>query len=70
MKDKKILDTDEIMVDYAEMTSFDFNSLSYKQMCDLQKVIDSEYDEIPKSGFKYGKFDLIDLFHSFISQKD
>ena len=69
MKDKKILDTDEIMVDYAEMTSFDFNSLSYKQMCDLQKVTNSDYDEVP-GGFKYGKFDLIDLLHSFISQKD
>ena len=70
MKDKKVLDTDEIMVDYAEMTSFDFNSLSYKEMKELQKVTGTEYDEEVPSGFKYGKFDLIDLFHSFISQKD
>ena len=38
MKDKKVLDTDEIMVDYAEMTSFDFNSLSYREMQALQKA--------------------------------
>jgi len=69
MKNKKILDTDEMMVDYAEMTSFDFNSLNYKQMCELQKITDSEYDEKP-TAFKYGKFDLVDLFHSFITQKD
>ena len=69
MKDKKILDTDEMMVDYAEMTSFNFNSLSYKQMCELHKITDSEYEEKPIP-FKYGKFDLVDLFHSFITQKD
>ena len=69
MKDKKILDADEMMVDYAEMTSFDFNSLSYKQMRELQDITNTEYDEklVP---FKYGKFDLVDLFHSFITQKD
>ena len=69
MKDKKILDADEMMVDYAEMTSFDFNSLSYKEMRELQEITNTEYDEklVP---FKYGKFDLVDLFHSFIAQKD
>jgi len=69
MKDKKIFDTDEMMVDYAEMTSFDFNSLTYKQMQDLQKITDTEYDE-RQIAFKYGKFDIMDLFHSFITQKD
>ena len=69
MKDKKILDTDEMMVDYAEMTSFDFNSLSYREMRDLQRITDSEYEEKPMP-FKYGKFDLVDLIHSFITQKD
>ena len=57
MKEKKILDTDEMMVDYAEMTSFDFNSMSYKQMRDLQRITDSEYEEKPMP-FKYGKFDV------------
>lgn len=69
MKNRKISDVDELMVDYAEMTSFDFNSMDYKQIQDLQRISGTEYDEqhIP---FKYGKFDLVDLFHSFISQKD
>ncbi|HIS36996.1 TPA: hypothetical protein IAC10_10280 [Candidatus Scatousia excrementigallinarum] len=69
MKNKKVLDMDELMVDYAEMTSFDFNSLDYKQIQDLQQITGSEYDNLPMP-FKYGKFDLVDLFHSFISQKD
>lgn len=69
MKNKKVLDTDELMVDYAEMTSFDFNSLDYRQIQELQKIAGSEYDNVPMP-FKYGKFDLVDLFHSFISQKD
>lgn len=69
MEDKKIIDTDEMMVDYAEMTSFDFNSLTYKQMQDLHKITDTEYDE-KQIAFKYGKFDLLDLFHSWITQKD
>ena len=60
----------DLMVDYAEMTSFDFDSLDYQQVRDLHKVTgDSEYDAIPVPA-KYGKFDLIDLFHSFITQKD
>jgi hypothetical protein len=69
MNDKREFDADEIMVDYAEMTSFDFNSLSYKEMQELHRITDSEYDEKPVP-FKYGKFDLVDLFHSFITQRD
>lgn len=69
MKNRKISDVDELMVDYAEMTSFDFNSMDYKQIQDLQRISGTEYDEQPIP-FKYGKFDLVDLFHSFISQKD
>lgn len=69
MKNRKISDVDGLMVDYAEMTSFDFNSMDYKQIQDLQRISGTEYDEQPIP-FKYGKFDLVDLFHSFISQKD
>ncbi|MCR5266480.1 MAG: hypothetical protein K6E29_07810 [Cyanobacteria bacterium RUI128] len=69
MNDKREFDADEIMVDYAEMTSFDFNSMSYKEMQELHRITDCEYDE-KQVPFKYGKFDLIDLFHSFITQKD
>ncbi len=69
MEDKKILDMEDMMVDYAEMTSFDFNSLDYRQMQELQKITEGDYANQPYA-FKYGKFDLVDLFHSFISQKD
>lgn len=70
MKDKKVMDMEDLMVDYAEMTSFNFDSLDYKQVRDLHRVTgESEYDGIPEPA-KYGKFDLIDLFHSFITQKD
>ncbi len=69
MKDKKVLDMEDLMVDFAEMTSFNFDSLDYRQMQDLQKITGSEYDNQPIP-FKYGKFDLVDLLHSFISQKD
>ncbi len=69
MDEKKVLDMEDLMIDYGEMTSFDFDSLDYRQVQELQKVTDSEYSNKPYS-FKYGKFDLVDLFHSFITQKD
>ena len=69
MNEKKVLDMEDLMIDYGEMTSFDFDSLDYRQVQELQKVTDSEYSNKPYS-FKYGKFDLVDLFHSFITQKD
>lgn len=69
MKNKKVLEMEDLMVDFAEMTSFNFDSLDYRQMQDLQKITGSEYANQPFP-FKYGKFDLVDLFHSFISQKD
>ncbi len=69
MDDKKILDIEDLMIDYGEMTSFDFNSLSFKEMQDLQNITGTDYAKqaIP---FKYGKFDLADLFHSFISREN
>ena len=30
MDEKKVLDMEDLMIDYGEMTSFDFNSLSFK----------------------------------------
>lgn len=69
MEDKKIMDMEDMMVDYAEMTSFNFNSLDYKQMQELHRITEGEYGNQPYA-FKYGNFDLVDLFQSFISQKD
>ena len=69
MTDKKILDMEELMIDYGEMTSFDFNSLDYKQTIELQRITQDEYSNQP-ADFKYGKFSLIDILHSFIPQKE
>ncbi|MFI3301409.1 MAG: hypothetical protein R3Y28_08345 [Candidatus Gastranaerophilales bacterium] len=69
MDEKKVFDMEDLMIDYGEMTSFDFESLNYKQVQDLQKITDSEYSQKPHS-FKYGRFDLVDLFHSFVTQKE
>ena len=61
------MNEEDLMVDFAEMTSFDFNSLDYKQIQELQKITDSEYAMRPYA-FKFGKFDLTDLFQSFIKE--
>ena len=37
MADKKIMDVEDLMVDYAEMTSFDFGALSDEEMNTLNK---------------------------------
>ena len=67
MDEKKFTDMEGLMFDYGEMTSFDFNSMDYKQVRDLQKITDSEYTNKPYA-FKYGNFDLVDMIHSFITQ--
>ena len=68
MEEKKILNMEELMVDYAEMTSFNFNSLDFLQVEELHKFTDGEYANIPYSE-KYGKFDLLDMIQSFIGSK-
>lgn len=67
MSDKKITDMEDLMLDYGEMTSFDFNSLDYKQVQELQRITGSEYANKPNA-FKYGNFDLVDMIHAFITQ--
>lgn len=67
MAEKKIMNEEDLMVDFAEMTSFDFNSMDYKQTMELHKM--TEYDEKPYA-FKFGNFDLADLFKSFVPQRD
>ena len=41
MDEKKIIDMEDMMLDYGEMTSFDFNSMDYKEVRELQRVTDS-----------------------------
>lgn len=57
----KFFDIDEAMIDYAEMTSFDFNSGSYLA-CTAQKEA-GEYSFQPYT-FKYGNFDVVDMLKS------
>lgn len=56
----KFFDIDEMMVDYAEMTSFDFNS---------QKFIacSEEYTHQPYT-FKYGNYDVLDMLKSIFTK--
>lgn len=65
MDNKKIMDEEDLMVDFAEMTSFDFNSLDYQQIQELHKI--TEYDKKPYA-FKFGKFDLTDMFKSMVHE--
>lgn len=63
----KFFDIDEAMVEYAEMTSFDFSSGSYLAVS-AQK--ESEYSKQPYT-FKYGNFDVLDTIKSmFVRTKE
>lgn len=67
MDEEKYQDMEDLMLDYGEMTSFNFNSMDYKQVRELQNITESEYSDKPYP-FKYGNFDLVDMIHSFITQ--
>ena len=67
MDENKFTDMEDMMLDYGEMTSFNFDSLDYKQVRELQRVTDSEYAKKPYA-FKYGNCDLVDMIHAFITQ--
>ena len=67
MDEERLQDMEDLMLDYGEMTSFDFNSMDYKQVQELQRITDSEYANQPDT-LKYGNFDLVDMIHSFITQ--
>ena len=68
MLDKKILSEDDLMLDYAEMTSFDFGALSADEINTLNKITNSEYSRKPYA-FKYGNFKLVDLFQSLMMEQ-
>jgi len=67
-QNRKIENMEDLMIDYGEMTSFDFNSMDYKKMLELQKIVDPDYADQFYT-FKYGNFDMLDLIQSFMSQK-
>ncbi len=69
MTDKRIMDENELMINYAEMTSFDFGTLSADEMQTLNKITNNEYVRKPYA-FKYGNFKLSDFFHELMTNKD
>ena len=52
----KYFDIDEMMIEYSEMTGFDFNSKAFQE-------IRTEVSEYAKQAytFKYGYYDCLDL---------
>lgn len=62
----KFFNIDEMMVDYAEMTSFDFKSGSYLEVS-AEKESLAEYSHQPFT-FKYGNFDVLDTLKSMFSK--
>ncbi len=64
-EEKIIMSEEDLMVDYSEMSGFDFNSLDFQQIQELHKV--TEYDDKP-SAFKFGKFDIADLFKGYLTE--
>lgn len=61
----KFFDIDEMMVDYAEMTSFDFTSGKYLAVSD-EKTNLGEYSNQPYT-FKYGNFDVLDMLKTMFN---
>lgn len=62
----KFFNIDEMMVDYSEMTSFDFNSGSYWDVSARKENLE-EYSHQPFT-FKYGNYDVLDLLKSMFSK--
>ncbi len=68
MSEKRIMDVEDLMIDYAEMTSFDFGTLSNEEMETLNRITDTEYMRKPYP-FKYGNFKLTDFFQELLSDR-
>lgn len=62
----KFFDVDEAMVEYSEMSGFDFNSGSYLAVSE-QRDVSEEYSHQPYT-FKYGNYDLLDMFKSMFTK--
>ena len=62
----KYFDIDEMMIDYSEMTSFNFGSSDYLASV-AGKEIPTEYSHQPYT-YKYGNFDVVDMIQSMFSK--
>lgn len=61
-----LFDIDEMMVDYAEMTSFDFNSANFIAHVNARN---EEYSNQPYT-FKYGNYDVLDMLKSMFNKEN
>ena len=68
MVDKNEINIEDLMLDYGEMTSFDFDSDTYREVQAIHDMDAKSYIKEPVA-FKYGHFDLVDMFHAFMSEK-
>lgn len=66
--ENKFFNLDETMVDYAEMTSFDFKSGRYIAVAEEKESLE-EYAHQPFT-FKYGNFDVVDMLKSMFSKPE
>lgn len=57
----KYFDIEEMMIEYSEMTGFDFGSKAFKEI----KTELSEYSKQAYT-FKYGNYDCLDFVHGLI----
>lgn len=65
MDEKKYFDIDEeMMIDYAEMTSFNFDSPAFLA---CSGEVPAEYAH-QKFTFKYGNFDVLDMLQSMFAK--
>jgi hypothetical protein len=65
---KKAHNIEELMVDYAEMTSLNFESEEFCKVREIQRLTGCEYGEHP-SALKYGGFDLLDMLQTIFRRK-
>lgn len=62
MENDKFFNVDEAMVEYSEMTSFDFKSGSYLAVSGEKEYLKQPYT------FKYGNFDALDMLKSMFDK--
>ena len=68
MNNENNINLEDLMLDYGEMTSFDFDSDTYREVQAIHEMDAKSYLNEPIA-FKYGHFDLVDMFHAFMNEK-
>lgn len=64
-EEKIVMSEEDLMVDYSEMSGFDFNSMDFQQIRELHEI--TEYDDKPFA-FKFGNFNIADLFKGYLPE--